>query len=43
MNQRTTGPNAAIDLNRPGIGQNNVILGTLFQFVRSPPSSLSHF
>ncbi|KAF9065721.1 hypothetical protein BDP27DRAFT_1079869, partial [Rhodocollybia butyracea] len=26
MNQRTAGPNASIDLNRPGINQNNVIL-----------------
>ncbi|PBK65308.1 hypothetical protein ARMSODRAFT_978412 [Armillaria solidipes] len=27
MNQRTPGPNASIDLNRPGIQMNNVILG----------------
>jgi len=27
MNQRTEGPNAAIDLDKPGIGMDNVILG----------------
>ncbi|KAI9566378.1 hypothetical protein HD554DRAFT_1189068 [Boletus coccyginus] len=30
MNQRTTGPNASIDLNSPGIAQNNVILAANF-------------
>ncbi|KAK0452862.1 uncharacterized protein EV420DRAFT_1557110 [Desarmillaria tabescens] len=30
MNQRTTGPNAAIDLNNPGIQMNNVILAANF-------------
>ncbi len=35
MNQRTAGPNASIDLNNPGINQNNVILGErpAFRFI----------
>lgn len=33
MNQRTKGPNASINLNRPGINMKNVILGEICQVI----------